>query len=65
MVEIRAGVVAAENASKKRKVKGPQGKKNKFKVQQESSDEYESDWQAQIDEEVEILDSIEVQMYPD
>ena len=43
MVEIRAGVVAAENASKKRKVKGPQGKKNKFKVQQESSDEYESD----------------------
>jgi len=46
-------------------VTGTQGKKNKSKVQQESSDEYESDWQAQIDEEVEILDSIEVQMYPD
>ena len=48
-----------------KKVKGTRGKKNKSKAQQESSDEYESDWQAQIDEEVEILDSIEVQMYPD
>ena len=46
-------------------MKGTRGKKNKSKAQQGSSDEYESDWQAQIDEEVEILHSIEVQMYPD
>ena len=32
-VEICAGVVAAENASKKRKVKGTQGKKNQSKAE--------------------------------
>ena len=61
--EIRKAVLDAEKVTKKRKTGSvTKAKKCKDKVQDMSSDEYESDWEMQEDIEVEILDSIEVKM---
>ena len=54
-------VLDAEKATKKRKTaRGTKARKRK--IQEMSSDEYESDWEVQDDMKVEILDSIEVQI---
>jgi hypothetical protein len=59
--EIWKDVLDAEKAKKRKMVRGTKARRQ-HKVQEMSSDEYESDWEGQEDMEVEILDSIKVEL---
>jgi len=61
--EIRHAVDEWQNGRKKQKTKRvTKAKKKTTKAVEVSSEESESDWEREIDEDVEILDCIEVEM---